>query len=229
MRKTLLDFGLDGGGALEYVLAASPYAGLDQAVASLALFSHPQTVAQAAGQALFRICRGPIPQRGQIVSLADGSRVLLDDNTGPTDAFIWANRVRRGSYNDVQFCHVWQASGDASAYTNLANLCVLPSFLAKLSDTHPRIVQMLRWRAEQLYGWRASSAQAAVSDQGFSALDWASPLPVTAHLEKVLRAEMTTKPKSRTTISCREIGWVFSGWEPDPHIAAADRGSDGPR
>ena len=81
-------------------------------MASLALFSHPDTVAQTHGDALFRIVRGPFPKRGQIVPSDDGKPVLLDDNTGPTDAFIWANRIRRGMYTDVQFCHVWSQSGD---------------------------------------------------------------------------------------------------------------------
>jgi hypothetical protein len=226
VKKTLADFRFDGGKALEYVLASSPYGGLDQAVASLALFSNPQTVAQSAGQALFRIVRGSILRRGEITRHPDGREVLLDDNTGPTDAFLWANRLKRGSYTDVQFCHVWQASEDPASYTNLANLCLLPAFLAKLSDTHPRIVLMLRWRAEQLYGWRPAGEKAMSPDPGYAELVWAEPFPATADLAGVLRAEMSTKAKSRTTISARTIGWVFSDWQPDgslPVNSRADR------
>lgn len=219
--KTLLDFKYDGALALEFVLAASPYQGVDQAVASMAVFTNPDTVAQAGGGSLFRIIRGGMPQRGHIVSYRDGGKVLLDDNTGPTDAFLWANRIKRGSYSDVQFCHIWQASEDVTCYTNLANLCVLPAFLAKLSDTHPRIVLMLKWRAEQLYGWRPAGMSAVPNDPSFAELDWAPPLEPTANLEPCLREEMATKAKSRTTISCRQIGWAFSGWSPDLRLPAA--------
>jgi hypothetical protein len=34
-------------------------------------------------------------------------------------------------------------------------------------------------------------------------------------LEAALRRQLEAKPKSRTTIACREIGWLFSGWRPD--------------
>ena len=83
-RLSLRDFSLNGSTALEFILKESPYGSLAQAVASLALFTHPATVAQTQAQALFRIVRGPIPQRGHIVSFHDGRSVLLDDNTGPT-------------------------------------------------------------------------------------------------------------------------------------------------
>ena len=39
-------------------------------------------------------------------------------------------------------------------------------------------------------------------------------------LGEVSRAEserMRASPKSRTTIACREIGWLFSDWTPRPH------------
>lgn len=216
-RRTLSDFGLDGGRALELIIAESPYRSLQQAVASLAMFSHPETVAQTYGRALFRIVRGSIPQRGQIVPLNDGKSVVLDDNTGPTDTFIWANRIRRGTYADVQFCHIWQHSGDPEAYTNLANICMLPAFLAKLSDTHPAITSLLRQRAIELYGWQPrieSQDTAGVARD----LEWAPCLPVNPVLEATMRAEMRTKAKSRTTISARMIGWLFSGWEPDASL-----------
>lgn len=215
MRRTRSHFGYDGGKALEQIIVASPYGSLAQAVASLALFSHPETVEQSAGRALFRIVRGPIPQRGHIVPFDDGGTVLLDDNTGPTDAFIWANRIRRGTYADVQFCHIWQHSGDPEAYTNLANMCVLPAFLAKLSDTHPTMTALLRARATALYGWQPRMPAGTAVATSPDGLDWAPCLPPNPALEATLRAEMRTKPKSRTSTSAREIGWLFSGWRPD--------------
>ena len=216
-RRTLSDLALDGGRALELIVAESPYGSLQQAVASLALFSHPDTVAQTDGRAVFRIVRGPILQRGQIVPLGDGKPVLLDDNTGPTDTFIWANQFRRGTYNDVQFCHIWPQSGDPEAYTSLANICMLPAFLAKLSDTHPAIMTLLRQRSVDLYG-RQPYIESAETSGVAHYLEWAPCLPPNPAVEATMRAELTTKAKSRTTISARLIGWLFSGWEPDASL-----------
>jgi len=125
---------------------------VEQAVANLAAFTHTASVAQVHTRNLLRIVRGPAPERGLIVDYRDGGRVLLDDNTGPTNAFLWVNGLRRGLYSDVQLGHIWQAAENVEAYSNLANICVLRAFLAKLPETHPRIVLMLRWRAAQLYG-----------------------------------------------------------------------------
>lgn len=219
-RAVLKEFQFDGTAALEHALAHSPYGSLENAVASLSLFTHPDTVRQTGARALFRIIRGRVEGRGTIVDHADGNRVLLDDNTGPTDAFIWANGLSRGEFGDLQFCHVWQASSDPEAYTNLANLCLLPAFLAKLSDTHPRITKLLRWRAESLYGWRPAGEPPTEEPESAGRLDWAEPLPAVGDLEAVVRSEMRTKRKSRTAISAREIGWVFSGYGPDESLTA---------
>jgi hypothetical protein len=218
MKRTLVDCGFDGGKALELIIRDSAYGSLEQAVASLALFSHPSTVAQTRGEAIFRIVRGPIPQRGHIVPFGDGHPVLLDDNTGPTDAFIWANQLRRGAYSDVQFCHIWQESGNPRCYTNLANICVLPAFLAKLSDTHPCITMLLRQRAREIYDWQPPATQEPTSHPEVPRLDWAPYLPANPQLEASLRLAMKTKAKSRTTTSARDIGWYFSDWKPDASL-----------
>jgi hypothetical protein len=215
MRHTLGDCRFDGGKALELIIEKSAYGGLLQAVASLALFSHPETVAQTQGHALFRIVRGPIPQRGHIVPFDDGKEVLLDDNTGPTDAFLWANQIRRGAYSDVQFCHIWQNSGNPRSYTNLANICVLPAFLAKLSDTHAEINTVLKQRVLEFYGWHPHTETVPSVDRQLTNLEWAPFLPANLNVERTVRDEMRTKAKSRTTISASRIGWLFSGWNPD--------------
>lgn len=220
-RPTLRDFSFDGSLALDFFIKESPYDSIEQAVASLALFTHPDTVKQTQGQALFRIIRGPIPQRGEIVKHDDGKPVLLDDNTGPTDTFLWANGIHRVRNNDLQFCHIWQCSKDPSAYTSLANLCVLPAFLGKLSDTHIQIRNLLRRRALTLYGWRPSTMMVTheLGDES-DELEWGPFLPSIPSVESVFRKEMLTKTKNRATISANQIGWLFSGWEPDGSLPA---------
>jgi hypothetical protein len=47
---------------------------------------------------------------GDFDVLPSGRRVLLDDNTSPTLAFLWAAGCQKGP--DVQFNHVWSDAGD---------------------------------------------------------------------------------------------------------------------
>jgi hypothetical protein len=212
----LSDFALDGRLALEHVVAASEYGSLTQAVASLVLFSHPSTVEPSAGKAIFRIVRATNnSDRGKIGDAVDGRPAVLDDNTGPTDTFLWANGIGRSAYRDVQFCHVWPRPRDPESYTSLANICVLPTFLAKLSDTHPEVARLLRGRAVGLYGWKPDDAETA--DQAEVAeLSWAECLPPVADLAASLRAGIARNPRSRTAMSARTLGWLFgAGRQPD--------------
>ena len=99
--KTLKDFGCDGELALEEVLLESEYGSIEQAIASLTLFTHPETVEQTDAEALFRIRRARAGEtRGQIVQ---SERVVLCDNDSPTRAFLWANGMTHNQYSDVQF------------------------------------------------------------------------------------------------------------------------------
>jgi hypothetical protein len=157
-------------------------------------------------------------RRGTIEAGDDGRQLLLDDNTSPTDAFLWAGGLKKGP--DVQFNNVWNASRDGGAYTALWNLCATPAFLAKTTDgsNHPDVVAALRYNAYSLYGRRPADEPEPREPDAYQSLRWAPhPAPVT-DLESELRARMRSNPKRRTTIACREIGWLFSNWEPDPTL-----------
>jgi hypothetical protein len=62
--KTLHDFALNGYTALEELIRASAYKSIEQAVASLTLFSHPETVRQTGCKAVFPTIRNAA-RRGQ--------------------------------------------------------------------------------------------------------------------------------------------------------------------
>lgn len=214
--RNLKDFGFDGKAALRFVLEASEYQSIPQAIASLTLFSHPITVEQSRYLNLFRVIRCRLMnERGKYDRLADGSRAMLDDNTAPTEAFIWANGISRSAYQDVQFNHLWPDSKDVSLYTNLANICVSPSFLAKLTDTDGYICELLRFRAYEFYNGFAPGGRVPVKPKGYESLIWAEPLPPVYDLEHKLRTEMSRKRSNRTVRSAKEIGWLFSSFEPD--------------
>lgn len=101
---------------------------------------------RCAGHAVFPVVRDQV-RKGQLAELPDGLRVLYDDNSTPTDVFLWAADRIKGP--DVQFDHVWNRSTDPECYTALWNLCCTPAFLAKTSDT--LVVAALQYRAYNLY------------------------------------------------------------------------------
>lgn len=205
--RTLIDFNLNGRAALEAIIASSQYQTIAQAVASLTLFSHPRTVRQTGGRALFPAVRNP-RRVGEIDTL-DGRRVLLDDNKSATDAFLWANGLsRRGP--DTQFNHVYATSLDPDAYTALPNICMTPAFIAKLTDTSEDVRNLLRYRSYQLYDWTPAGHEPPVRPEEYEALEWAAPLPWVEDVRATIAAAMATKPKDRTVLAARQLGWLFS-------------------
>src|SRR5690606_17069687 len=89
---TLHDFNLDGHAALEAMIATSSFQTVSQTIASLTIFSHPDTVRQTNYKPVIRTIRNA-SRRGEIVEL-NGARVGLDDNKSPTDVFMWCNGLR---------------------------------------------------------------------------------------------------------------------------------------
>ena len=212
---TLSDFEFDGQAALNALIAASRYRAIAQAVAALTVFSHPLTVAQTGGRALFPSIRG-VPGR----YLQQGDRVLLlDDNKSPTDAFLWSNALgRRG--RDTQFNHIYAVSSDVDAYTALPNICMTPAFLAKLTDTNAEVRALLAYRTFDLYGWTPAGFPAPERPDGYSDLRWADPLPSVNDLAAHLTRVMARRPKDRTVIAARRLGWLFGApIEGDPQVS----------
>lgn len=203
---TFADFGFDGVATFEAIVASSQYGTLAQAVASLTVFSHPDTVRQTRGKGVFPTVRGA-HSIGQLREHESG-HVVMDDNKSPTDAFLWANRLgRRG--RDTQFNHVYPASADPDAYTALPNICMTPAFIAKLTDTSPAIRDLLRYRSYDLYGWHPRGTEAPSKPDVYDELNWAQPLPPVIDVEAALRSAMATKPKDRTVRAALNQGWLF--------------------
>ena len=128
------------------------YRSILEAVAAHTVFVHPDTVSQTGGKAVFPLVRNP-ERRGELGAISDGRQVMFDDNTGPTLIFLWAAQRNKGP--DVQYNHVWGDPRNLDTYTALWNLCATPAFLAKTTDgsNHPQVVNLLRYRALDLYGY----------------------------------------------------------------------------
>lgn len=210
---------LDGVGALATTLEKAGYDSVLGAVAAHTVFLHPATVAQTEGKALFPLVRDPA-RRGMLGTLSDGTPVVFDDNRGPTFGFLWAAQRLKGP--DVQFNHVWGDPKNLGTYTALWNLCATPAFLAKTTDgaNHPEVVNLLRYRALDLYGHLPPGEQRPERPPGYDRLGWPqSPEPVD-DLESVLRRHLCDSPKSTPAFSARRLGWAFSSG-PDLSIPEA--------
>lgn len=217
---------MDGNATLRELLSATPYGSLAQAVAALSRFAHPVTVAQTGNHALFRVVRSTA-SRGAIVDVGGGRRLMYDDNSTPTLAFLWAHglaRSGRRAARDVQYNHVYDRvsrfTDNADVYTSLANLCVTPAFLSKLTDHDEEVVALLRYRVYDLHGY-APTGEVPARPPGYGSLAWADAMPPVHDLEARLREGLTANPASPIARSAREIGWYFSGWRPDPSVPAA--------
>ena len=204
--RTFADFEFDGLASLRSMIASSQYTTIAQAIASLTSFSHPDTVRQTGGRAIFSSVRAP-RRVGEIAEIG-GRRVLLDDNKSATDAFLWANRiVRRG--RDTQFNHIYARSGDPDAYTALPNICMTPAFIAKSTDTNNEVKALIKFRSYDLYNWLPSDTERPPRPAAYDDLEWASPLEPVDDVRRAIEEAMRTKPRDRTVKSAMALGWLF--------------------
>lgn len=92
--------------------------------------------------------RGPIKSKGEIIS-----GVRIDDNTYPNRA------IKQAVSKDINFvnyvaCHIWPGTQyDERYHTQLANLVLVPKVIAALTDFCPKVVDVLKYRAYELYNW----------------------------------------------------------------------------
>lgn len=201
----LQDLELDGFEALKSLVEASDYGSIQQAIASLTVFSHPETVAQTGAKAIFLIVRD-LKRRGKVAEV-NGRLIGFDDNTSPTEALCWANDWTKRP-RDLQFNHVYTRSSDPDCYTNLANICVSPSFLAKLTDTDPYIQSLLRYQAFDLFGWLPIEPQELIRPSNYENLIWAKPLLPRYYVVERLKRQIANRT-NRTTRIIKQTGWLF--------------------
>jgi hypothetical protein len=216
MMRTLQECDFNGENALRYVTSFTPYKTLEQAVASLAVFTHPDLVKHTQNKALFGIRRARGGEkRGTTV---DG--VMVCDNQSPTLAFLWANEiVEPPQPREVQFNHLYPLSQNPDYYTSLANIFITPAFLAKLTDTNQEIMNLLRYRAWEIYEFFPEIAKnqkkpfnQPTKPRGYGKLKWAphpsKPCSKEA-LHQRIKARVDACPRSRIAYSVREFGWLL--------------------
>ena len=213
--KTLADFGYDGEAAIAALLKSSEYRSIEQAVASLTLFTHPETVKQTRTESLFRIRRYKQGEkRGQVLG---SERVVLCDNDSPTRVFLWSNNLKKYDFREVQYNHIYQKAYNPDYYTSLANICVTPAFLSKLTDKNPSVIQLLKYRVMIEYNFLPNGEQTPTKPVFYDSLQWAQYLPACADLKNRLEQRLESNPKSRIAISVRHFGWRIIPNSPDQY------------
>jgi hypothetical protein len=206
--KSLTDFEFDGEAAIENLLKNSEYGNIEQAIASLTIFTHPNTVKQTANKALFRIRRYKAGEKRK--DILDSERVVLCDNYSPAQVFLWANNLRKRDLKEIQYNHVYPKSDDPEYYTSLANICVTPAFLGKLTDKNTKVKQLLKYRVWIEYGFLPSGEPIPQKPSNYDSLTWEKYLPECSDLKKYIYEKIERMPKNRITLSIQKFGWIFT-------------------
>ena len=204
--RTLKDFGYDGLQALRWTITTqNGYPSLEQAMASLAIFVSPDTVAQTTSN-IFRMARGGPRRR---FDDPDDPTIMWDDNEGPQVAL----KAAGGPPVQRQHLHLNHLYGSSvEFFTNLRSFCVTPSFLQKLTDSEPNILALLRRRAFVLFGFAPNGEPSA---DGYGDLEWAPPMLPVAKLEATL-SKTLSHLNSSTAKSIRQFGWCFNEFSGNP-------------
>ena len=141
-------------------------------VAETSLLPSKKAVAAMDGP-VFRTIRGKIDQRGTLFDdyLGQGPG-LYDDNTSPRWALLWGHGfVEMAHMSGWTFAHIWPRSKDLNAYTNLANLAMLPECLSSLTDKNGPATQYLRFHAFAEYGWNPTITE-LIKPEDYDEIKW---------------------------------------------------------
>ncbi len=107
------------------------------------------------------------------LKIDDDAGLLLDDNVTPRWAIFWAHGIgQTGHPKGWTIAHVWATPKDPAAYTNLANLCVMPECLASLSDKSGPLGPYLRYHAFWVYSWHPANVAPPKRPEGFEEIKW---------------------------------------------------------
>lgn len=78
--------------------------------------------------------------------------ILLDDNTYPNVTL--KKHLLPAKFEQYTVCHIWPGTAyDPKYFTEIRNLVLIPSGLHALSDNLPEIIEMLKYRAYELYNY----------------------------------------------------------------------------
>ena len=150
----------------------------------------------------------PPEVRGMIV---DGTR--LDDNTYANHAIKYAVGLKR-LVVAMEACHVWPGTTYiATCHTVIANLVLMPTSLAGLSDHNDAVISALKYRSYELYGWYPPDEQQPPRPERYS-YNWREPEPMTPAIMwslKHRKGGAAPEPAGPATVSLAARGFLPVG------------------
>ena len=104
--------------------------------------------------------------------------VRLDSNCYPKSQMVSALKsVYKLTVKNYHLCHIWKDTcHDPRYHTCYANLVMLPSALASLTDYDDWVQDVLKYRAWELYGWHPEESSRPKKPKNYPK-DWAYPIP----------------------------------------------------
>lgn len=138
-------------------------------IAQSSIWASPDRVSSTAVYP--NVKRGAAKDKGQII---DGIRI--DDNT-------YANRALKEAvcksvkFENYEVCHIWPyTTYDERYHTLLQNLVMIPRLLAGLSDHYEEVVNVLKYRAWELYKWHPEGEEIPAKPAYYPS-NWSTAVP----------------------------------------------------
>ncbi|MBP2315531.1 hypothetical protein [Azospirillum soli] len=229
MPPTLAEHNFDGLAALKAVVSGTHYGNLPAAVAALTVFPSKEAVAQTRNLNVFRMWRHGAKRRD---FCEDDSSLMNDDNAGPHLLFTTANviqviqedgetkRLTSLLGRNLALNHIYAGDeGDVEqqilCFTNLANLCVSPAFLSRVTDKDEEIKALLRYRVADLYGFNPTG-QPLRKPEVYRQLPWAPLLDGVGNVEAALLERLQRHKTSSVRQAVERSGWCFDDFSSNP-------------
>ena len=149
---------------------------LEKMVASVAIFACPKDVAIIVarfGDA--RMYTNVRRKKNKEARRTFINGEYVDDNTLVNRSF--KGGFKPETFEDYHVCHIWDLVHDVMYFSEIRNLVLIPSGIHALSDHNKTIIDMLRYRAWELYGWSPNGMEPNKPDNYPSPSDWAACLP----------------------------------------------------
>lgn len=124
------------------------------------LLPSPDVVASLGASNVFATIRAHTGHPRGTVDSPQRATLMYDDNTTPRWALLWTHGIIVTHHpSEYVVAHVWPAVRDVNAYTNVANLVLVPSCLSSPTDGQCILARYLRYHAWDKYGWHPIGEQ----------------------------------------------------------------------
>lgn len=112
-------------------------------------------------------------KKGEIIN-----GVRIDDNTYANNAIKKAISINRKNIKEYYTCHIYSDTCYNEKYhTKLQNLVLIPSSIAQLSDNFPDVINSLKYRSFELYGWFPDESEKPKKPENYPS-NWKEPINI---------------------------------------------------